>query len=189
MTADPFWLSRPGPPALLRTALAHRAADLAAASGPAVRLQESPPVTAANLRTERTEVLGVEPPPMNRTVTTPDGATILRLGPDELLVESPTDDLLVRLGAAGRSLTDVSAARAGIDLTGPRARDVLAKGCAVDLHPATFPPGGCAQTTLARTNVLIQCLVDGDYRIRTGSSFGDYLADWLIDAAAEFAAR
>ena len=29
-------------------------------------------------------------------------------------------------------------------------------------------------------------LYDGGYRVLTGSSFGDYLADWLIDAAAEY---
>jgi sarcosine oxidase gamma subunit len=30
-------------------------------------------------------------------------------------------------------------------------------------------------------------LYDGGFRVLTGSSFAGYLADWLIDASAEFA--
>ena len=36
----------------------------------------------------------------------------------------------------------------GIRVAGSKARDVLAKGCAVDLDPALFPVGACAATQM-----------------------------------------
>jgi sarcosine oxidase subunit gamma len=87
----------------------------------------------------------------------------------------------------------VTAARAGVDLAGPRAAELLAKGCSIDLHPRAFPPGRCAQTLLARANVVVwhlgEPLRDGGYRVLTGASFAGYLADWLVDAAGEYAGQ
>ncbi|GAA0234961.1 sarcosine oxidase subunit gamma [Cryptosporangium japonicum] len=99
----------------------------------------------------------------------------IRLGPDEWLV----------LGDAGPSATDVSAQRITLYLTGDHARDVLAKGCAIDLHPVAFPVGSSVQTLLAQAVVILTALDDG-YRIIVRSSFAGYLADWLLDATIEF---
>ena len=67
-------------------------------------------------------------------------------------------------------------------------RDVLAKGCSLDLHPSVFGPGAAAQTTLGLAAVVLIPLDDNgtDYRILVRSSFAGYLADWLLDAAEEF---
>jgi sarcosine oxidase subunit gamma len=204
VTADPHWLTTPGPAHLRRTALAARAADLAAASGPGVTLRETPPLAMVNLRVaprsdaaRRVEdALGARSPGANAVAPASLGA-VLWLGPDELLVvagdgEAPGVVALLTeaLGGDPGSVVDVSAARAGVDLAGPRAADVLAKGCSIDLHPRAFPPGRCAQTLLARANVVVwhlgEPLRDGGYRVLTGASFAGYLADWLVDAAAEY---
>ena len=73
-------------------------------------------------------------------------------------------------------------------LRGEHARDVLAKGCSLDLHPTVFGPGAAAQTMLGLAAVVLIPLNDTgtDYRILVRSSFARYLADWLIDAAEEF---
>jgi sarcosine oxidase subunit gamma len=189
---------------LRRTPLAHRAGDLAAASGPGVRLRETPPLAMVNLRVRpgsaearRVEdALGTTLPAADAVAPATRGA-VLWLGPDEVLVVGLDGDaaaLVAQLTAAlagGRgSVVDVSAARAGVDVAGERARDVLAKGCSLDLHPRVFTPGRCAQTLLARANVIVwhlgENLYDGGYRVLTGTSFAGYLADWLSDAAAEF---
>jgi len=83
---------------------------------------------------------------------------------------------------------DVSAQRTTVRLRGARARDVIAKGCSLDLHPSVFGQGGAAQTTLGRAGVVLIPLSDNgtDYRLIVRSSFARYLADWLIDAAEEF---
>ena len=47
-----------------------------------------------------------------------------------------------------------------VRLSGPNARDVLAKGCQLDLHPVAFTTGGCAQTTLFHSMALIHAVAD-----------------------------
>ncbi len=70
----------------------------------------------------------------------------------------------------------------------PDARDLLAKGCSLDLHPTVFRKGTAAQTMLGLAGVVLIALDDAgaDYRILVRSTFARYLADWLIDAAEEF---
>jgi sarcosine oxidase, subunit gamma len=118
----------------------------------------------------------------------------LWLGPDEWLVTAPrsaTPDLLGRLARAlaGRhaSVTDLSASRAVIELGGGRARELLEKGCGLDLHPRAFGPGHCAQTLFARLPVIIeQTNAAPLYRLFVARSAARWLAAWLIDAAEEF---
>jgi sarcosine oxidase subunit gamma len=118
----------------------------------------------------------------------------LWLGPDEWLVTAPegaAPELMVRLARAltGRhaTVTDLSTSRAAIEIVGPRARDLLAKGCGLDLHPRAFGPGDCAQTLFARLPVIIDQITAAPvYRLFVRRSTARWLADWLIDAADEF---
>jgi sarcosine oxidase subunit gamma len=121
--------------------------------------------------------------------------TAIWLGPEEWLITSNSrdgEDLEAMLRAAvsehGGAAVDVSAQRTMLRLRGAHARDVVAKGCSLDLHPAVFGSGSAAQTVLAQAGVVLTPLSDNgtDYRIVVRSSFARYLADWLIDAAEEF---
>jgi sarcosine oxidase, subunit gamma len=201
VTVDPHWLSTPGPASLRRTPLAERAADLAAASSPDVTLTEAPQSTMVNLRvkpgtdaaSEAERALGAELPAPNQASTAEgEGAgarlSVLWLGPDEFLLVAPPGEVRSFATLPGAT-TDVSHARAGVDVRGPEARAVLATGCSLDLHPEVFPAGSCAQTLLARAGVLIWHRAPGEYRVLTGTSFAGYLVDWLTDAAAEYAAH
>ena len=80
---------------------------------------------------------------------------------------------------------DLSANRTTLELRGPASRDVLAAGCALDLHPRAFRPGRCAQTLLARAQVVLE-QVDAEpaYRLLVRGSFAGYVATWLADAMA-----
>ena len=81
---------------------------------------------------------------------------------------------------------EVSASRAVIEIAGADARSVLAKGCTLDLHASAFRAPRCAQTLLARTQMLLQAVDDKPtFRIFVRSSFASYVAAWLLDAAAE----
>jgi sarcosine oxidase, subunit gamma len=142
------------------------------------------------------EVLGVPalPTTPSTAVEGPD-ANVIWFGPQEWLVTS-TSQAAEALEAQLREVTtehggaavDVSAQRTTVRLCGAHARDVLAKGCSLDLHPAVFGPGAAAQTMLGLAAVVLIPLDDKgtDYRILVRSSFAGYLADWLIDAAEEF---
>ncbi len=83
----------------------------------------------------------------------------LWLGPDEWLVFGGEWSAAAGLAAeqewraVADAAVDVSAQRIGLRLAGPRAADLLAAGCALDLHPAVFRVGCCAQTLVARVPV------------------------------------
>jgi sarcosine oxidase subunit gamma len=107
---------------------------------------------------------------------------ILWLGPDEWLVVGPPDDHdLLSLAEPGASIVDVSANRTTVEVT---SRELLEHGCALDLHPRAFHAGHCAQTTVARTQVILWQTSDAPtYRLLVRPSFAHYLADWLTDAS------
>jgi sarcosine oxidase subunit gamma len=122
------------------------------------------------------------------------------LGPDEWLVVGSVGDerLAAHLAEAtagqAASVVDVSAARTILRISGPRSRDLIAHGCALDLHAQTFLAGHCAQTRLALANVLITPAPDDtadhvrapEFWVFVRASFAGYLATWLLDAAAEY---
>ena len=144
---------------------------------------------------EASAALGVDLPTAPNTWVPAGTGRAVWLGPDEWLLSSTAEtpeELEARVRAAvlplGGSATDVSAQRVGLRLTGARVRDVLAKGCSVDLHPREFGRGSSAQTTLGQAGVVLLALSDDgdDFYVLVRSSFAGYLADWLLDAALEF---
>ncbi len=144
---------------------------------------------------EASAALGVDLPTAPNTWVPAGTGRAVWLGPDEWLLSSTTEapeELEARVRAAalelGGSATDVSAQRIGLRLTGARVRDVLAKGCSIDLHPRVFGRGSSAQTMLGQAGVVLLALSDAadDVVVLVRSSFAGYLADWLLDAALEF---
>jgi sarcosine oxidase, subunit gamma len=151
------------------------------------------PVSPAAAAVQR--VLGC-PLPAPCTETRSPHAHVLWLGPDEFLVLTPTDaptDLPRRLweaiGEEFGSVIDVSAQRTALHLDGPLTREVLARGCAIDLDPRVSPPGTCVQTLLGQTGVIVRVLAPASICLLVRPSFAPYLAGWLIDACAEYRGR
>ncbi|GEC10164.1 sarcosine oxidase subunit gamma [Streptomyces spinoverrucosus] len=190
----------------LRSPLSQVADHLAAAtrtSGGAIRLAELPFLAQLNVRMDAkgaaAEAVGLaldlQLPLQPNTVVRAGELTALWLGPDEWLLVGPPGserDLESRIRqAAGDefvSVIDVSAQRTTLLVTGPRAHDLLAHGCSLDLHPRAFGPGRCAQTTLGRTQVVLVARDDprAGFWVLVRSTFAGYLADWLLDAATEY---
>ncbi len=127
-------------------------------------------------------VLGAAPPETPNSVA---DERLFWLGPDEWLAVTEEDvcpALEAALAGAHIAIVDVSEARALFELSGPGAPDVLASGCRLDLE--RLRPGGCAQTMLARAQVLLEPRAGGAWRIFVGRSFSAYLRAWLEDAIA-----
>ncbi len=152
-------------------------------------------VRLAPVNPEASAALGVDLPATPNTWVPAGSGRAVWLGPDEWLLTSTTEtpeELEARVRAAvlplGGSATDVSAQRIGLRLTGARVRDVLAKGCSVDLHPRVFGRGSSALTVLGQAGIVLLALSDAadDVVVLVRSSFAGYLADWLLDAALEF---
>lgn len=138
--------------------------------------------------------LGIALPVAPNTVAEGPGATVCWLGPDEWLIVTSRErepalarDLRNALAGLLAAVTQVSGGQTVIVLRGRAARDVLAKGCPLDLHPRAFGPGRCAQSHLAKAPMLLrQVDADPTFEIVVRRSFADYLWLWLEDAAAEY---
>jgi len=118
-------------------------------------------------------------------------------GPDEWMIETEQSNaeplqsgLTTALKGMHCSLTDISGSMISLTLAGDCARQLLAKGCTLDLSPDRFTAGDCAQTGLAKANILIASgsePVQFDLFVRR--SFGEYLLRWLNHAGREFDIR
>jgi sarcosine oxidase, subunit gamma len=168
-----------------------------------VAIVEEPFVTMVDLRVDPSgpgawaagELLGVELPTSPSTYAKSGDTTVIWLGPDEWLVTGTAlagPELEARLCEAvaphGGAAVDVSGQRTTLRLRGSHSRDVLAKGCALDLHPRAFSEGAAAETMLGQAGVILLAVdANGDdYRVVVRSSFARYLADWMLDAAEEY---
>ncbi len=182
---------------------------MAAVSSPAVTLRALPLRLLLSVRARGgacarvAAVLGVEALPRHGPMLVSPVGRVTWLRPDEWLVEAAlaadalatdaraTDALVTALSEAvgdGTPNADgavvvLSASRHTLELSGARARDVLAAVCTLDLHPRTFPVGHATQTLLSRAPVLLQ-LVDATptWRLLVRPSFVSYVVEWLADA-------
>ena len=140
------------------------------------------------------KALGLTLPKKPNTTAAGKGLTALMLGPDEwLLIGAPgrEGEIAQALGhaLAGQhaAITDVTEGRTVIGLEGRNARDLLMKGCPLDVHRREFKPGDCAQSVLAKAIVILhQTSDEPSYDIYVERSFADYLWTWLEDAAQEY---
>ena len=144
------------------------------------------------------ELIGIALPSAGRSESAA-GMTVYWLGPDEWLLVGSADEVALAevLRPAGGAVVDVSGQRMVIEISGPYAREVLAKGCALDLHPRVVGAGFAAPTLLAHVPVIMAVLANGDpvlgsaaelsAAIIVRTTFARHLADWLLDAAVEYA--
>lgn len=134
--------------------------------------------------------LGQELPIAANTISEGD-LTICWLGPDEWLILTAADAASELVDALNDALAgqhfavnNLSGGQLAVRLAGKNVRETLAKGCTLDFHPSVFAPGMCAQSGLAKANVLLVRPGDKDeFLVVVRRSFSDYLVAWLKDAA------
>ncbi len=131
------------------------------------------------------EALGLEVPQM-RAITSAGAARLLWMSPDELLLVLPrlqVGEALLRLGTSLRGLhhlaTDVSEARAVFDISGPGARDLIAKGAPVDMALDEFVPGMIRRTRLGQAAMLFWIDESGTITLMCFRSVSAFVKDWL----------
>jgi heterotetrameric sarcosine oxidase gamma subunit len=127
----------------------------------------------------------------------PGAPPLLQVGPQRWLLVDRRDQLesltaslatsLDRAADAGFVVSDLSQARTVLRIAGGRARDVLAKGCALDLHSGVFPVGSCAATSVAGLAAVLVAVDDAPtYDLHVARTYGQYAWEWIIEAAAEY---
>jgi len=95
-------------------------------------------------------------------------------------------DLAAKLAGLA-SVSDQSDGRAVIRIAGPRARDVLAKGLPIDLHPSVFRPTTAATGSIALMGVTLWQVDDmPTYDVAVFRSLAGSFWTWLTASAAEF---
>lgn len=170
-----------------------------------VELREVPFLTMAGLRVdpagEAGERLGAVAgglPSASGEVGGNGDTAVLWLGPAEFLLVAPAESheslggelprgLITALADGQGQVVDLSANRTTLELSGPRARAVLEKGCALDLHPRVFKTGTALSTEIGGIPAILWKTADQTYRIFPRASFAEFLGRWLLDAMREYA--
>jgi sarcosine oxidase, subunit gamma len=137
--------------------------------------------------------LGFAPPDEPNQARGDNGVTALWLGPDEWLLATPPgaqEELARRLAdtLAGRhaALVDISDARTVVRVEGPRARDLLAKACPLDLHPRVFGLDAVAQSLVGKAGVILHRVGEDVFDLYVLRSFALHLWQMLEEGAGEW---
>jgi sarcosine oxidase subunit gamma len=108
-------------------------------------------------------------------------ASALWLGPDEWLIlhADMRDDWVSGLAAGVEgelcSLVDVSHRQVALSIHGPRAEEILASGCALDLALAAFPEGMCTRTMFAKAEIVLWRTGPSRFHLEVWRSFARYV--------------
>lgn len=137
-------------------------------------------------------VAGLRLPAEPNTVARGERYDALWLGPDEWLLRSvepaPAGGLHARLSSAlagaDAAAVDVGSGYSVLEISGAQAREALARGCPLDLHPRVFKTGQCAQSHFFKTAILLAPTGDERMDLVVRRSFADYFCRILLDAAA-----
>lgn len=138
-------------------------------------------------------LFGVAPPASPAIVQAKD-ASLIWSGPDQFLILTPPafasrDTEFRNALKDAAAITDLSHARVLLHLSGSKCRNMLAKVCSLDLHPAEFPPGAAAATSLDHTNAVLwrdRVGAADSFNLLIFATFAETLCGALIDAAAEY---
>ncbi|MCA7974443.1 sarcosine oxidase subunit gamma [Burkholderia sp. AU39826] len=167
-------------------------------------LRERPFLDLVNVRGELSDpafvaaferVVGCRPPATPNTVARGAEYDVLWLGPDEWLVRSngpvQAGVLEATLAEAVQGLyaavVDVGSGYTVVEISGERVRDVIARGCPLDVHPRVFKPGQCAQSHYFKSPITLIPTGDDSFEIVLRRSFADYFVRIMLDAAAPLA--
>jgi sarcosine oxidase subunit gamma len=188
--------------AVRRNALADytdRFAALSAANRGNLSIREIPFLSQVNFRADANDadllqrvassLGGLALPLVPNTVTSRGDRRALGLGPDEWLIVGPDgkqngfqDALRAGLDGAFGSIADVSAHRTVLEILGSKARELLAHGVPIDLDARSFGADRCAQTLLAKAQVIVEARDQLAFLVYVRTSFASYVASWLLDA-------
>lgn len=168
-----------------------------------VSIRELPNLGKVTLRGDATDkafadaaakVLGVALPTEPMTSANSGDIRVFWKAFDEWLIWTPEGgegkliaDLRSALDGLRKAVVDVSDYYTVIRVEGVHARTLLAKGCAVDLHPRAFNPGQATGTGFHHATIFIT-LADADtFDVMIRWSFADYLWTYFADGMQEWA--
>lgn len=144
------------------------------------------------LVTRVNELHGVTLPSNPNMATSRSGIEFVGTGPEQWLAIAPaTAGVELAAVLAGQlqglaSVADQTDARTLVRVSGDKARDTLAKGLPIDLHPRAFPEGAVAITHAAHIGVILWRPIGSDsFLLACSRSYSASFWRWLTESAAE----
>jgi sarcosine oxidase subunit gamma len=174
-----------------------------AAASKTFRMAERPFLELVNVRGDTRDaafvravenVIGCRPPEKPNTTAEGNGYDMLWLGPDEWLVCSATahnaaqtaplqGKLVAAFAGVFASAVDIGSGYTVLEISGTRTREVLSRGCPLDLHPKLFGKGQCAQSHYFKAPVTLLPAGGERFELVIRRSFADYFVKIMLDAA------
>jgi len=175
-----------------------------ALASPVFHLREMPFLELVSLRGEITDpafsdaveaLAGCGLPGRANTISRGSHYDLLWLGPDEWLARSRTlisatsaapleTGLRERFQGLNASATDIGSGHTVLEIQGTKVRDVLARGCPLDLHASVFTLESCAQSYYFKSPVTLSLCAEDGFELVIRRSFADYFVKIMLDAAA-----
>lgn len=130
--------------------------------------------------------LGMSLPVQPCTTTASSVYRVVWAGPDDWFVigaKGEADAIMSQLRSAlagmHHAVTNVSSGYTVLHLSGAPARDVLAQGCPLDLHPRVFKPGASAGSLFFKASIWLWLTDEAEnYEVLVRRSFMGYF--WLM---------
>ena len=139
----------------------------------------------SNFPTSVRNALGLPLPQLVGETRDGQGIRILWLAPNRWLVVSETCLNLDELKGIA-AINNIGGGRTILRLSGRNVRDLLRKGCPIDLDPQVFTAGHAFSTLLGKINVIIDCIEASTFDLYVARSYDQFLCNWLTQAAREF---
>lgn len=140
------------------------------------------------------EILALPVPAVGRA-SSGDAVALLAIGPETYWVVAETGatgllaTLRARLDSDTATVAELSQARCALRLSGPAARQVLAKGLPLDLHPRVLPIAGVAGSAVHGIDVVLHRSGEQAFDLYVLRSYAVSFWAWLTDSAAAFGYR
>lgn len=136
--------------------------------------------------------VGAEMPARRRVAPGRGACAALWMSPDEVLLMLPRDEVADTLAQVRAALTgahalavDVSDARAVFTLSDGPVREVLARLCPADLHPAALPPGEVRRTRAGQVAAAFWLADERQVTLVCFRSVARYMLDLLTVSARD----
>ena len=132
----------------------------------------------------------LEFPNDNSKVTTNNKTRILWNAPKTWLIISNKENIIDiikgKCSEENFAITDISHSRAVIQIKGAQAREVLKKGCPLNINE--FKVNNCAGSVFHGITIVVDCVKDNPdtFNLLTLRSFGESFYYHITDAALEF---
>ena len=143
-----------------------------------------------NVSKRLAEAAGGTPPETFGIASIADTVTVLWAGAERLWFTADDYGLIARFDGCVNDeeamLLELTDSRTIFRIKGEAARQVLAKGVAVDLHTSVFPVQAIAHTKVEHAGVLLHRVGPEAFELYVPRSYAANIWQWLTECSAEF---